>query len=151
VINASGAVAGSIGGGGPGQQGFVEAGGVTTLINAPGSPGTGVTGLNDSGAVSGSFLDGSGIFEGFVESGGTYTVIDPPGSDNNTVAYRINNSGAVVGYFQNDAGLYEGFIATPVPAPATWATMLAGFGGLAYLGSRRAKRAVSVTARSTHG
>ncbi len=48
--------------------------------------------------------------------------------------------GDVVGFFVDAAGNTDGALGTPVPEPATWLMILAGFAGLGCLGLRRSRR-----------
>ncbi len=53
-----------------------------------------------------------------------------------TNAYSVNDVGQVTGFYAAGTTLH-GFIATPVPEPAVWALMFAGFGLVGSLARRR--------------
>ena len=68
-----------------------------------------------------------------------FTMLDPPGSTATTLN-GLNDAGDVVGFFVDAAGNTDGTLGTPVPEPATWLMILAGFAGLGWLGLGRYRR-----------
>jgi hypothetical protein len=58
-----------------------------------------------------------------------------PGADT-TSGFGLNLKGQVTGFYTDGLAIH-GFIATPTPEPATWATMLIGFGAMGFASRRR--------------
>jgi PEP-CTERM motif len=54
----------------------------------------------------------------------------------------------VVGFFVDAAGNTDGALGTPVPEPAAWLMILAGFAGLGCLGLQRSRRPGAARAAS---
>lgn len=92
-------------------NGYLEVGGVLTLIAYPGGTGTQVLGLNDSDSVVGFYSDAEFVSHGFVYSDGTYTTIDYPNATL-TRTQAIDNEGRVAGFALTNSGLF-GFTAKP--------------------------------------
>ena len=72
--------------------------------------------------------------------GGGLTPLNKPGSFFTDV-FGINQTGQVTGFYLDPTGAH-GFIATPVPEPAAWTLMIAGF-GLVGVAARRRPAAVT--------
>ena len=123
--------------------GFLLSGNTFTELNFPGSQGTVASGINDLGQVVGYYagLGPGPSNRGFLYQNGGFTPFDVPGS-NGTVPFGINNSGAITGYYFDNNGVAHGFLATPTPAPSSFALM--GFGvatlaGWRWLGKNRSR------------
>ena len=118
-------------------HGFIDNGGSFSTVDPLGATETELLGLNDKGIA-----DGFAVFDG-VQHGILYnsltkmfTILDPPGSTSTTLN-GLNDAGDVVGFFMDAAGNTDGTLGTPVPEPATWLMILAGFAGLGWLGLGR--------------
>lgn len=100
--------------------------------------------INNVGGLISLVSDGTDVFGNFVEGGQT-AAVRVPGAQF-TYVRGLNDRGQVVGYYYNDPfdTVAKGFIASVagVPEPATWATMLAGF-GLMGTALRRRRREVA--------
>ena len=119
--------------------GFLDMGGTITPIDPFGSTFAMALGVNDLGEIVGIYTDASGFQHGFVDNGGVPTSFDPPGSTMTTIN-GVNDLGDIVGFFTEANGDVVGFVGTPVPEPATWAMMIAGFAGLGFLGYRTSRQ-----------
>jgi hypothetical protein len=119
-------------------NGFVDESGVISSVSAPfaGTVSTQALGVNDHGWIVGDYTNASGTF-GFLDKGGVFSTIDPFGSTSVTVN-GINDKGIMVGFYTDAAGNTIGF--STVPEPSTWAMMLLGFGGLGFVGYRKARQ-----------
>jgi PEP-CTERM motif len=112
--------------------GFLDKGGVITLIDPFGSTFTQALGINNNGEIVGFEIDAMGVQHGYVDINGIPHVFDPPGSVNTTIN-GVNNLGQIVGFFTDNNDNTIGFLATSaVPEPSTWAMMLIGFAGLGF-------------------
>jgi hypothetical protein len=136
-----------------GIHGFIKNG--TTFTQVPDQPGVGETellGINDNGlavgfecAVAG--CSGPGGFQhGIIYNIATktFTTLDPPTSldpatPSATTLNGLNDRGQIVGFFVDKNGNTDGLLANPIPEPATWIMILAGFAGLGSLGLRRSR------------
>jgi hypothetical protein len=117
--------------------GFLDKGGVITLIDPLGSTFTQALGINNNGEIVGFEIDAMGVQHGYVDINGVPHGFDPPGSVNTTIN-GVNNLGQIVGFFTDNNDNTIGFLATSaVPEPSTWAMMLIGFAGLGFLAHRR--------------
>lgn len=119
--------------------GFLDMGGTITPIDPFGSTFAMALGVNDLDEIVGIYTDASGFQHGFVDNGGVPTSFDPPGSTMTTIN-GVNDLGDIVGFFTEANGDVVGFVGTPVPEPATWAMMIAGFAGLGFLGYRTSRQ-----------
>lgn len=121
-------------------HGFIDNGGVFTTVDPAGATETELLGLNDHGLADGFAVVG-GVMHGIVYNILTkmFTTVDPPRSTGTTLN-GINDKGDVVGFFANAAGNTDGLLGTPIPEPATWVMILAGFAGLGCLGLRGSRR-----------
>ena len=126
---------------------FIDDNGTFTSVDPTGSTETELLGLNDKGIADG-FAMINGFQHGILFNSltDTFTILDPPGSTATTLN-GLNDAGEVVGFFVDAKGNTDGTLGTPVPEPATWVMILAGFAGLGFLGLRGAptlkSRAVS--------
>jgi PEP-CTERM motif-containing protein len=121
-------------------HGFVDNGGMFSLPVDPNSATeTQLLGLNDNGIADGFAVIG-GVQHGilFDSLTDTFTILDPPESTSTTLN-GLNDRGQLVGFFVDAAGNTDGVLGTPVPEPATWVMILAGFAGLSWLGLRRSR------------
>ncbi|HEY7900033.1 MAG TPA: PEPxxWA-CTERM sorting domain-containing protein, partial [Caulobacteraceae bacterium] len=145
-INNAGTIVGTYN---PGNQAFVDIGGVFTAFSDPSATGyTSADGINNAGVIVGFYTIGANQ-HGYVDNAGLFTTLNDPLATGGTVALGINDAGVIAGTFQGPGG-NEGFIATPAPEPAAWALILAGFACLgAALRSRRSRRA-ALTPRLTN-
>ena len=140
AINNSGEIAGFFTDSGGVAHGFIKDGSVFTTVDPLGATETQLLGLNDKGIADGFAVIG-GVQHGilFDSLTDTFTILDPPGSTSTTLN-GINDAGDVVGFFVDAAKNTDGTLGTPVPEPATWLMILAGFAGLGCLGLRRSRR-----------
>ena len=115
---------------------FVDNGGGITSFEFPGSTSTQALGVNDLGEIVGDYVGAGGEMFGFLWDKGAFSTINPPGATSST-ANGINDLGHIVGFYTVADGNTLGFAATP--EPSTWAMMLLGFGGLGFLGYRKAR------------
>src|SRR3984957_1565113 len=143
AINNSGEIAGFFTDKNTGAiQGFIEKGSVFTTISAPGAAETELLGINDNGLAVGFECAVAGCSGGpqhgiiYDPLTNTFTTLDPPGSMATTFN-GLNDRGQIVGFFVDGTGNTDGVLGTPVPEPATWLMILAGFVGLGWLGLRR--------------
>ena len=83
------------------ENGFIESGGIYTILDANTYP----RGINDAGQIVGSYGNGGS----FYYSSGTYTPIEYP-SFPNTVASGIDDAGQVVGYYYDSNNSPHGFL-----------------------------------------
>jgi hypothetical protein len=118
----------------------------TLPVDPPGATETELLGLNDNGIADG-FAVINGFQHGILYNSLTkmFTILDPPGSTATTLN-GLNDAGEVVGFFVGAKGNTDGTLGTPVPEPATWIMMLAGFAGLGWLGLRGPRRSEVVRA-----
>jgi hypothetical protein len=138
-INNAGTIVGQYN---PGNQAFVDIGGVFTAFSDPSATGyTAAGGINSAGVIVGFYTVGANQY-GYVDNGGIFTTLQDPSATGGTAAYGINDAGVVAGTFQGRDGS-EGFIATFVPEPATWALMLTGFAGLGAAARLRRRHAAA--------
>jgi len=128
---------------------FSDTAGKITTFKFPGSVSTQALGINDKGWVVGDYTVSNGDMFGFLDKGGgVFITLDPFGSTAVT-ANGVNGAGNVVGFYVNAAGATIGFESTPLsstlttPEPSTWAMMLLGFAGLAFVGYRRTRVVLS--------
>jgi hypothetical protein len=121
-------------------HGFIDNGGSFSTVDPAGSTETQLLGLNDKGIADGFAIIG-GVQHGILYNSLTkmFTILDPPGSTSTTLN-GLNDAGDVVGFFVDAAGNTDGALGTPVPEPAAWLMILAGFAGLGWLGLRRSRR-----------
>ena len=121
-------------------HGFIDSGGSFSTVDPLGATETELLGLNDKGIADGFAVIG-GVQHGILYNSLTkmFTILDPPGSTSTTLN-GLNDAGDVVGFFMDAAGNTDGALGTPVPEPAAWLTILAGFAGLGRLGLRRSRR-----------
>lgn len=77
----------------------------------------------------------------FIVLGGTITPFGVPGADT-TSGFGLNLSGQTTGFYVEGQSVH-GFIANPVPEPASWALMLAGFGTIGWSSRRRKALAIA--------
>jgi probable HAF family extracellular repeat protein len=153
-INNSGQVAGTFTDSTGRTNGFIESGGVFTILDNY-SVGTWVYGINNLGDVVGYYED-QGKGHGFVRSSsGVYTTIQVPEAYNDsfTQAWGINDLGQIVGHYipaSNPNAVY-GFLATPdgsiaaVPEPSM-SVVMSTLLGLGYVWRRRLKTRHGVSA-----
>jgi hypothetical protein len=126
-------------------QGFIDNGGSFSTVSAPGAAETELLGINDNGLAVGFECAVAGCSggpqHGIIYNIATkaFTILDPPGSTATTLN-GLNDAGEVVGFFVDAAGNTDGTLGTPVPEPATWLMILAGFAGLGWLGLRGSRR-----------
>jgi hypothetical protein len=108
-------------------------------VDPNGATETQLLGLNDNGIADGFAVIG-GVQHGilFDSLTDTFTILDPPESTSTTLN-GLNDRGQLVGFFVDAAGNTDGVLGTPVPEPATWVMILAGFAGLSWLGLRRSR------------
>jgi probable HAF family extracellular repeat protein len=145
AINDSGAIVGAYG---PSSldtepNSFLYSGGVFTPVAMPGELDTGIGDINDAGLiVGGASNDGFATGPGFVDDNGAFTAVSVPGSVE-TFVDAINDRGQIAGTYIDADGATQIFLATPVPEPAAWAMILAGFGGLGASMRRRRRRAIA--------
>ena len=119
-INSAGTIVGQYN---PGNQAFIDIGGVFTAFSDPSATGdTAADGINSAGVIVGFYVDGANQF-GFVDNGGVFATLNDPLATGGTEAFGINDAGIIVGTFQGPDG-QEGFIATPAPEPAAWDSRL---------------------------
>jgi hypothetical protein len=120
-------------------HGFIDNGGSFSTVDPTGSTETQLLGLNDKGIADGFAIIG-GVQHGILYNSLTkmFTILDPPGSTSTTLN-GLNDAGDVVGFFVDAAGNTDGALGTPVPEPAAWLMILAGFAGLGCLGFRRSR------------
>ncbi|MGC2785907.1 MAG: PEP-CTERM sorting domain-containing protein [Roseiarcus sp.] len=120
-------------------HGFTDNGGVFSTVDPTGSTETELLGLNDNGIADGFAVIG-GVQHGilFDSLTDTFTILDPLESTSTTLN-GLNDRGQLVGFFVDAAGNTDGVLGTPVPEPATWVMILAGFAGLGWLGLRRSR------------
>jgi hypothetical protein len=120
-------------------HGFIDNGGSFSTVDPAGSTETQLLGLNDKGIADGFAIIG-GVQHGILYNSLTkmFTILDPPGSTSTTLN-GLNDAGDVVGFFVDAAGNTDGALGTPVPEPAAWLMILAGFAGLGCLGFRRSR------------
>jgi PEP-CTERM motif len=127
---------------GPNFTAFVDKRGAITSFQVPGSMSTQALGVNDLGEIVGDYIGADGEMFGFLDNGGTFSTINPLGATSST-ANGINDLGRIVGFYtagDNTIGFVTGrTIGTTIPEPSTWAMMLLGFGGLGFLGYRKAR------------
>jgi hypothetical protein len=121
-------------------HGFIDNGGSFSTVDPAGSTETQLLGLNDKGIADGFAIIG-GVQHGILYNSLTkmFTILDPPGSTSTTLN-GLNDAGDVVGFFVDAAGSTDGALGTPVPEPAAWLMILAGFAGLGWLGLHRSRR-----------
>ncbi len=125
-------------------KGFLDSGGVLTLITHPGATGTYFEDINNHGLVAGEYADALGAMHAFLYNTGTgvFTDIDVPGAANSQ-AFGLNDLGFAV----INTDLARGpnnFLYGPagVPEPGTWLMLIAGvFGAGAALRRRRSAQA----------
>jgi hypothetical protein len=123
-------------------QGFIKNGNDFTTVSAPGAAETELLGINDNGLAVGFECAVAGCSGGpqhgiiYDTLTNTFTTLDPPGSTATTFN-GLNDRGQIVGFFVDAAGNTDGTLGTPVPEPATWLMILAGFAGLGWLGLGR--------------
>jgi PEP-CTERM motif len=126
-------------------QGFIDNGGSFSTVSAPGAAETELLGINDNGLAVGFECAVAGCSggpqHGIIYNIATkaFTILDPAGSTATTLN-GLNDAGEVVGFFVDAAGNTDGLLGTPVPEPATWLMILAGFAGLGCVGLRRSRR-----------
>lgn len=127
-------------------HGFIDDNGTFTTVDPTGSTETELLGLNDNGIADG-FAVINGFQHGILYNSLTkmFTILDPLGSTATTLN-GLNDAGEVVGFFVDAKGNTDGTLGTPVPEPATWIMMLAGFAGLGWLGLRGPRRSEVVRA-----
>jgi hypothetical protein len=140
AINNSDEIAGFFTDSGGVIHGFIDNGGSFSTVDPLGATETELLGLNDKGIADGFAVIG-GVQHGILYNSLTkmFTILDPPGSTSTTLN-GLNDAGDVVGFFVDAAGNTDGTLGTPVPEPATWLMILAGFAGLGCLGLRRSRR-----------
>jgi hypothetical protein len=132
-INDSGLVVGWALDGSTGvTEGFLYSGGAYTFVQAPNPNNAGTTyfeDVNNSGVVSGEYSDADGDLFPFLYNSGTQTFTDlaPPGGGEGFDVFGVNGSGEAV---LNNGGVNYLYNPAGVPEPATWAMLIAGFGGL---------------------
>jgi hypothetical protein len=121
-------------------HGFIDNGGSFSTVDPLGATETELLGLNDKGIADGFAFIG-GVQHGILYNSLTkmFTILDPPGSTSTTLN-GLNDAGDVVGFFMDAVGNTDGALGTPVPEPAAWLMILAGFAGLGCLGLRRSRR-----------
>jgi uncharacterized membrane protein len=102
-----------------------------TTIDAPGSTGTVVNGINNAGQIVGSYGDAQGGGGGFLLSGGVFTTFNVPGSVSTEIT-GINDRGQMVGNYQTSllaesrGFLLSGGNYTPLVVPGSTATYVQG-------------------------
>ena len=121
-------------------HGFIDDNGTFTTVDPKGSTETELLGLNDNGIADG-FAMINGFQHGILFNSltDTFTILDPSGSMATTFN-GLNDRGQIVGFFVDGTGNTDGVLGNPVPEPATWIMMLAGFVGLGWLGLRGSRR-----------
>jgi len=147
AVNDSGAIVGAYGSSSPDTEpnSFLYANGVFTPVAMPGEQDTGIGDINDAGLiVGGASNDGFVTGPGFVDDNGVFSAVSFPGSAE-TFVDAINDRGQLAGTYIDANGATQIFLATPVPEPAAWAMILAGFGGLGASMRLRRGRAVAAT------
>jgi hypothetical protein len=117
-------------------------------VDPPGATETELLGLNDNGIADG-FAMINGFQHGILYNTLTkmFTILDPPGSTATTFN-GLNDRGQIVGFFVDGTGNTDGVLGNPVPEPATWVMILAGFAGLGWLGLRGSRRPEVASAAS---
>jgi hypothetical protein len=153
AINNVGQIVGEyLGANGSPNQPFLFSNGTFTNLPIPaGAVAFSPKGINDAGQIVG-LTYGNGFYnqQGFTYIGGTYTPFNDPlanGPNQFTVPMAINDLGQIVGEYIDSNGVVQAFLATPVvpdpspavPEPSTWAMMILGFAGLAFVAWRRKK------------
>jgi hypothetical protein len=89
------------------NHGFLDNGGVFTLLDVPGATSTSAIGINNYGTIVGSYTAASKT-HGFVYNSGIFTSFDFPGATS-TSASGINDTGGIVGSYTDAAGNIHGF------------------------------------------
>ncbi len=100
---------------------------------------TSYRGISETGVIDGWFTDANGLAHGFVGSAALYELLDVPGAVN-TYLEGINDAGWVSGSYDDAAGVSHAFLARPVLEPASWALLLAAFGGLVLVRRQTGRR-----------
>jgi hypothetical protein len=138
------------------SNGFVDTDGRFTTIDDPLGSDTAVRGINDLGEIVGSYYDATRGTpacpnlispcgrDGFLDVNGIFTTIDVPGYDY-TALTGINDKGQIVGFYVDSANVEHGFLATPVPEPASLASLMSGLIGLLFACGRQAKHRCTAT------
>jgi len=92
-------------------HGFLESGGIYTVLNHPlGNGGTFAQGINDAGQIVGSYTNNTTGGHGFLLSAGTFTTLDDPSATFGTFANSINASGQIVGSYADASNHAHGFL-----------------------------------------
>jgi hypothetical protein len=117
------------------SDGFLDIGGVFTMLDFPGSVFTQALGLNNAGQVVGDYVDAGGFMHGFVYyvATGTYQSVDDPNGIGTTTINGINDGGRLVGFYVDASHNTDGFVGSPAPAPEPGSLYLFGTGLAAVL------------------
>jgi len=91
------------------RHGFLLRGGNYTIIDFPGSTGTGLSAVNDEGAMLGWYDDADGHTHAFLLRRGRFSTIDVPGSTY-TRGNDLNDRGEIVGWYDDAEGVERGFV-----------------------------------------
>jgi hypothetical protein len=135
-INNAGEISGFYTDGAGNVHGFLDNAGIFSSFDDPSGAGinTSFLGLNNEGEVVGSYVDLAGITNGFTfnDLTNTWTTVDDPNGSSiaafdvtGTTINGVNDLGQLVGFYSDGTNV-DGFLATPVPEPASLASMAAG-------------------------
>lgn len=141
---------------GTGTEVFIDTNGVFANFEVPNASFEYGQGINDLGQVVGGYFDSEGDGYTFLYMKGHFTTIQDPNASaamGGTAPYAVNDLDQIVGSYTDAAGNPHSFFATPnfglfaltaaapladaVPEPSTWAMMLTGLAGLAWLARLR--------------
>jgi len=93
-------------------HGFVLTGGLSTVIDVPGSTATFADGINNHGDVAGAYVDILGVERSFTWNNGHFNYISPSFAVNSEF-HAINDHGDLVGVYNgNGSSVFRGFLGT---------------------------------------